>query len=284
MNMVNRGRLGCACALVSALSLASSAGASLTLLPSGPMVADRSTNQLVNGSFELPPPGPGSFQPNWIAGSSAYTVTPPGWTSSGSVSSYGVWGNDGPGAPRLRSSAVLPDGRNALYFGNGQTAMPLSAPIYNANGEVTFTGTAGVVSGPAFPSPVVLFQTVTLPAASSYILSFWVSGEGSGFASPGPLDGIFGMSLSNTQAGDPTRYFAVPQVGGRRYEFSFTTLNPSLPVTVRFLNWGHLSIGGGTTELVLDDVIINAVPGPSAGVAVGLMGLVACGRRRRRSH
>jgi len=267
-----------AAAVVSGMS--NSARAQLTLLPSGPMIADRSSNLVVNGSFELPGSGPGSLQPNWIAGSSAYQVTPPGWTSSGSTSSYGVWGNDGPGAPRLRNSDFLPHGRNALYFGNGQTAMPLSAPIYNASGEVTFAGTPGVISGPSFPSPVVLLQTISLPAASSYILSFWVSGEGSGFNGPGPADGIFGMSLSNTDPSDPTRYFAAPQVGSRRYEFSFTTLNPSLPVTLRFLNWGHLSIGGGTTELVLDDVIINAVPTPSAAALLAVGGVMATRRRR----
>lgn len=279
---------GCAsrsyCALLLAAGVVSgasnSAMAQLTLLPSGPMIADRSSSLLLNGSFELPGSGPGSLQPNWIAGSSAYQATPPGWTSSGSVSSYGVWGNDGPGAPRLRGSDVLPHGRNALYFGNGQTAIPLSAPIFNLSGEVTFAGTPGVVSGPSFPSPVVLFQTVSLPAAPSYILSFWVSGEGSGFGLPGPPDGIFGMSLTNTDPGDPTRYFAAPQVGSRRYEFSFTTLNPSLPVTLRFLSWGHLGIGGGTTELVLDDVIINAVPTPGAAVIIGLGGLMASRRRR----
>lgn len=270
------------CGAVVGACACNSAMAQLTLLPAGPMIADRSSNLLVNGSFELPGSGPGSLQPNWVAGSSAYVATPPGWTSSGSVSSYGVWGNDGPGAPRLRNSDVLPHGRNALYFGNGQTAVPLSMPIYNPSGEVTFAGTPGVVSGPAFPSPVVLQQTVSLPAAPSYILSFWASGEGSGFGLPGPPDGIFGMSLTNTDPGDPTRYFAAPQFGSRRYEFSFTTLNPSLPVTLQFSNWGHLSIGGGTTELVLDDVIINAVPAPSAAVVLALGGWVASAGRRRR--
>lgn len=282
--MLTFGALRSNCALFLAAGVVSgvsgAAMAQLTLLPSGPMIADRSTNLLVNGSFELPGSGPGSLQPNWIAGSAAYQVTPPGWTSSGSPTSYGVWGNDGLGGPRLRNSDILPHGRNALYFGNGQTATPYSAPIYNPSGEVTFAGTPGVVSGPSFPSPVVLFQTVLLPAAPSFILSFWVSGEGSGFASPGPLDGIFGMSLTNTDPSDPTRYFAVPQVGSRRYEFTFTVLDPSQPVTLRFLNWGHLSIGGGTTELVLDDVIINAVPTPGAAVILGLGGLMASRRRR----
>jgi hypothetical protein len=279
----DRASRACCALLVAAAGVcgaSGSAGAQLTLLPAGPMIADRSANLVVNGSFELPGSGPGSLQPNWVAGSSAYQVTPPGWTSSGSVSSYGTWGNDGPGGPRLRNSDILPHGRNALYFGNGQTAMPLSAPIYNPSGEVTFAGTPGVISGPSFPSPVGLFQTIALPAASSYVLSFWVSGEGSGFNGPGPLDGIFGMSLTNTDPGDPTRYFAAPQVGSRRYEFSFTTLNPSLPVALRFVNWGHLSIGGGTTELVLDDVIINAVPGPGAAVVFAIGGVMV-GRRRR---
>ena len=58
------------------------------------------------------------------------------------------------------------------------------------------------------------------------------------------------------------------------YEFSFTPLNPLLPVDINFINWGHfdLSAYGGsnfTTELVLDDVIINAVPEPGTFAPLG---------------
>jgi hypothetical protein len=191
-------------------------------------------------------------------------------------------------------SAPLPDGLNALYFGNGQGATTTIAPNFQADGEVTFSGTPTISPpGGTFPVPCTLSQTIptNLTPAPSYALSMWISGESAFPGGPGPAnDGIFGLRVTNTQPGDPTRYFAVPGSSGiygsfLRLEFSFTPINPSLPVTLEFINWGHFNLtpfgGTGTTELVLDDVIVNPVPGPGVvgllvvGSAAGLM------RRRR---
>lgn len=288
------GSLAASCTLA-LLSLCSTADAQLTLLPAGPMLGTHAGNLVTNGSFEFRNgglPGPGSaINPLWATGATGGpVVVPMGWTSSGGPVNYANWGSSAGSPVRHHGSGVLPDGVNALYFGNGQTATVSSAPTFHPSGEVTLATAPS--SGPPFIQPVVLSQTVAtnLSPASSYLLSFWVSGEGSGFATGGTWDGIFGLRVTNTQAGDPMRYFAVPAGGtsiygaSMRLEFLFTPINASLPVTIEFTNWGHFSLGafglGGTTELVLDDVIINAVPTPGAAMMLALGGLAASRRRR----
>jgi hypothetical protein len=148
-------------------------------------------------------------------------------------------------------------------------------------------------TGSTFPVPCTLSQTVNthLTPAPSYILSLWVSGEGANNpGAPIGTEGIFGLRVTNTQAGDPIRYFAVPSgsslYGNQlRLEFSFVPINPLAPVTVELINWGHFNLspfgGGGTTELVLDDVIVNAViPAPGAASLSALAGVLALRRRR----
>ncbi len=277
-------------AIAFAVLSTATAHASLTLLPAGPMLGTHAGNLVTNGSFENPSGGPGPLLVNWATGSTGTPfAVPPGWSSSGSPNSYAVWGRDGVSSFRIRNSDVIPDGGNALYFGNGQGAIPSLPPTFNPSGEVTFPGTPTISTAPGFPNPVKLWQTVNthLAPASSYILSFWVSGESSGFPGPGGMsDGIFGFKATNTEVGDPTRYFVVPAGGtstfgaSKRFEFTFTPLNPSLPVMLEFTNFGHFSLNGGTTELVLDDVIINPVPAPSVG-ALGALTLALAARRRR---
>ncbi len=285
-----------------AVSLAgASAHAQLTLLPLGPQLGTHAGNLVTNGSFEFRnaalQPGPGATGSSvfWATGTLATPFAVPyGWSSSGGPNTYANWGGD-LGAPvRHRGSDALPHGVNAMYFGNGQSSTVNVAPIFNASGEVTFASPRTIVNtGTTFPVPCVLTQTVNthLTPSPSYLLSMWISGEGSGssFAGPG-AEGIFGLRVTNTQAGDPIRYFAVPSGSSTygsslRLEFNFVPINPSAPVTIEFINWGHFSLApfgmGGTTELVLDDVIVNAVPAPSAAGLLGLAGIRAMGRRRR---
>ena len=101
--------------------------------------------------------------------------------------------------------------------------------------------------------------------------------------------------MTNVLPGDPIQYLTVPNGVGNSfgvshlYEYTFTPLNPLLPVDINFINWGHLDLtayGGSnfTTELVLDDVIINAVPEPGTLVlaVLGFLPLSYYAWRRRR--
>ncbi len=277
-------RFGLSIALAVGAGGASSAFASLNLLPPGPQIGTHAGNLVTGGSFEAGPPG---AVVAWATGTTLTPfAVPPGWTSSGVAFNYARWGHDSVSPLNIANSAVIPDGVKALYFGNGQGASVNMPPTFNPDGEVTFPGAPTVVT--SIGAPVILSQTVNthLTPAPSYVLSFWVSGENAYYG--GAADGMFGLRLTNTQAGDPTRYFAVPAGGSsvygdqKRFEFSFTPLNPSLPVTVEFINWGHFSFNGGTTELVLDDVIVNPVPTPGAMGVLALAGLA--GARRRGSR
>jgi|GEM_PF-1390616 len=284
--------------LVLAMSGASDALSQLTLLPAGPQIGTHAGNLVTNGSFEfrnaagLPGPGSTGSSVFWATGTLATPfAVPHGWTSTGGTNTYANWGGNLGSPVTHRGSGPLPDGLNAMYFGNGQGATASLIPTFNPSGEVTFAGTPTITPPlPTFPVPCTLTQLVNthLSPAPSYILSFWVSGEGAfpGSGAPTGAEGIFGLRVTNTQLGDPIRYFAVPSGSllygsGLRLEFSFVPANPSLPVTVEFTNWGHFLLPtGGTTELVLDDVIVNPVPTPAAAGLLGLAGLLAMRRRR----
>jgi hypothetical protein len=102
------------------------------------------------------------------------------------------------------------------------------------------------------------------------------------------------LQVTNVLPGDPIQYLAVPNGINNTFglshlfEYTFTPLNPLLPVDVNFINWGHFDLSpygmsSFTTELVLDDVIINAVPEPATWVMMGLggAGVVAAVLRKR---
>jgi hypothetical protein len=279
-------------ALSGLAACASPARASLTLL-SGPQQGTHAGNLVVNGSFETGAPAPNAFGQFWASGTTSTPFgVPTGWTSTGGGSNYARWYSTGSGPYQTNFSDNLPDGQSGLYFGNYTTTID-QPPTWHPNGTVTFPAAPNF--SPVYGQPVVLSQTVPthLNPSPSYILSFWVSGEDA--SNSQWVDGLFGLRVTNVLAGDPIRYLACP--GGQsalgasiRYEYQFTPLNPLAPVTIEFYNWGHVnqwtdpSSGGTvqtfTTELVLDDVIVNMVPGPG-GLGVLVVAGVAGLRRRR---
>ena len=167
-------------------------------------------------------------------------------------------------------------------------------PTFNANGTVSFP------SPPSFtinfsPVPVTLSQTINTPAnpAPAYNFSFWVSGEGAVSGQHFNERGIFGLQVTNVLPGDPIQYLAVPNGGNafgnsHLYEFTFTPLVASQPVKIEFINYGHFDLSAYgmsnfTTELIMDDVIINPVPEPATCTlaAIGLCVAAVAGLRRR---
>jgi hypothetical protein len=76
------------------------------------------------------------------------------------------------------------------------------------------------------------------------------------------MDGVFAFDVT----GFPTTYLAVPHGGtggvgpSKVYQFLLQPANAT--TTFTFTNWGHLidATGVGSTELVMDDVVLNAVP------------------------
>lgn len=286
--------LGCLCfALVS--GAADRARASL-VITSG-LGTTHAGNLVANGSFETgAPPSGTANRLYWATGTSLTPfAVPPGWASSGDTPAYAAWGNDATFPQSIQGSDGLPDGNAGMYFGNGAPVFVSQPPTFNANGTVSFP------SPPAFTlffatAPVILTQSINTPAnpAPSYDLSFWVSGEGASSGQQLLERGIFGLQMTNVLAGDPIQFLTVPNGVGNSfgvshlYEFTFTPLNPLLPVDINFINWGHFDLspyGGSnfTTELVLDDVIINAVPEPGTLMllATGLCAISARTRSRR---
>ncbi len=120
-------------------------------------------------------------------------------------------------------------------------------------------------------------------------MNFWVSGEDA-VNFPNWTEGVFGLKVTNVLAGDPITYLSVPSDlsanSFQRFEFFFVPLNPLAPVTIQFINWGHLNnFSGGvpqpfSTELVMDDVIVNTVPEP-ASLSLIAAAAIALGVGRR---
>lgn len=283
------------CALV--LSAAARAHGALAI--SSGLGTIHAGNLVANGSFETgAPPNGTANQLYWATGTSLTPFSvPPGWTSTGASSSYALWGNDATSPQSIQGSDGLPDGDAALYFGNGAPVLVDQPPTFNPNGTVSFPASPNLTTFYA-NVPVTLTQTINTPAnpAPSYKFSFWVSGEGAVNGQQFTERGIFGLQLTNVLSGDPIQWLTVPNGIGNSfgvshlYEFLFTPLNSSLPVDIKFLNWGHFDLSpygmsNFTTELILDDVIINTVPEP-ATLLLAALGLLPVGlavyRRGRR--
>jgi len=291
MNSTRKGWWALSAALL-VLAESSTVEASLTL--TNGLGTTHAGNLVTNGSFEIgaPPSGTANLL-NWATGTALVPFgVPTGWNSFGSSVTYAKWGNDGTVPQSLVGSAAIPDGNAAMYFGNGGPAFVDQPPTFNANGSVSFPNSPNFTS--FFGPPATLSQTINTPAspASLYKLSFWVSGEDATGTSPFQERGIFGFQMTNVLASDPVQWLAVPNGANNTfgtshlYEYTFSPLNPNVPVTIKFINPGHLDLAAYgmanfTTEMVLDDVIINVVPEPSSATLFVLAVLILGFMHRR---
>lgn len=257
--------------LAASLSVATSTfAASLTMTSGQSFNRSSPANLVTNGSFEADP-GSGLF---WATGTTLAVYMPiTGWVSSGGPNAYAYRSNSSPGW-----TPPIPHGVNSLYFGNHAAAGISQTPTFQPNGLVTFSSTPTITLQAAYTPEVTLQQTITgLSTSSTYLLSFWVSGEQAVNGGYGH-DGIFGLDVT----GFPTTYLAVPDgspgsIGNQKvYQFFLQPVSSS--TTIKFTNWGHFFAGftagwtlPSTTELILDDVVLNQVPEPAT------MGLLALG-------
>ena len=253
------------------------------------LVGNRSANLVNNGSFETGWAPVGGGPASWIRTStgSLYSpvIAPPAWTTSGGQFTYAVWGNDTSlSSPTgVAFSAPFPHGSVGVYMGNSVTAVA-PMPTFAADGVASFSGAPVFTHnepanyGPAFR----IEQTVTgLNTSATYLLDFWVSGEGAGTTSQANDVGIVEVDIS----GESPIFVGAPYGSGglgtsQRYYVEFVPSSSS--VTIGFVNYGHLDLGGGniTTEAVIDDIILNirdaeVVPEPAtvlAGAALVLLG------------
>ena len=238
------------------------------------LIGDRTANLLTNGSFESGHPSPG-VDVGWTPGTihvGGYPATEvaaiPGWTASYTDGAYGSWGAFG------AAGAGPAHGANQLYFGNWFTNIT-EAPIVGPTGEITFAAPP-VFTNDAGLGPLSLSQTVTgLAVGQTYLLDFFVTGEEN-------TTSFTNLGLFGLRVGGDDRYLQIPTSSNafgasQRYQITFAA--DATSVEIAFSNWGHLPFQGA--ELVLDDVILNAVPEPGTGLLVGL-GLAALSRRARR--
>lgn len=230
--------------------------------------ANPAANLIANGGFES-----GAAGNQMWTGNGPYTgantggpgVSIPSWSASYPSGAYGWWG------PLPMAAAPCAEGANCVYFGNWITAAS-QTPSFAANGIVTFPGPVAFTNTvPTNQGQVTLSQTVGLTPGATYLLDFWVTGEGP----PSLPSGVFGLGIGTQSV------FLEVTTGTRRYYVTFTADAAATPIA--FTNWGHIQTGTGvTTELVLDDVILNRVPAPG-GLTLCAVALAALAAARPRA-
>ena len=233
-------------------------------------ISQNVNNMVLNGSFEDGCPNFGNFIPN----STAYSCNLTNWIGSGGGSQTYAMVYD-------TNTAVCetPDGKYVAYFGNGVWARVCSPSFFdtscvadsgcavvNINSGYPYTDSGyGSANGPSIE------QTVNgLIIGNTYILEFWVGGEGqmAGWVSRG----IFGVDIGFGYT-FLHNYPTNPDSIGTRYIIEFNATSTSH--TIKFTNWGHTC--GTCTELMLDNVRLytlaelNPIVPPCSGATLTAM-------------
>lgn len=246
--------------LVSVLIVPRLANAAPPIQLVGGALLDRTSpaNIVQNGSFEDNPVG--DCEGYWSsATSNTPIITIPGWNDTGGgTATYAVLTCTGTGG---FGADPTWHGDKIVYFGNKYASTMTPEPTSQDPNGVWQFSSPPVITQPATRglNGLGLEQTVATDIGTTYRLQFWASGEDAVAAVTG--DGIFSLGIT----GYDTQYLAVPVGPARIYTFEFVATSTN--TVVHFHSWGHFNATSwpsnpnpfGTSELVLDDVIINAV-------------------------
>lgn len=238
-------------------------------------------SSVVTGADGVPYRGIPLATRNWYfsgGGTDTYAMWLPGTSAA-----VGPWSNGltqwGPyGSKNGASNAQI-------YFGNNEnwSISPAPASLFASSAftqdvtqtPVTFTpGTDSryATSSKSFQSgrAPTAYQTIATSVGHTYCMSFWVGHEYFGATVGSRLDGLARVQIG----GYNDVFFKVPtklaSAGERWYTFQFEA--KAATTRLSFTSWGHIGLGStASTELVLDDVVVNhcAAPAPPTPVAVG---------------
>ena len=238
-------------------------------------------SSVVTGSDNIPYRGIPLATANWYftgGGTDTYAMWLPGTTAA-----VGPWANGRTqwGPYGSKNGASNPQ----IYFGNNEnwSVSPSVASLLASNvftedvtqTAVTFTpGTDSrwSTSSKSYQNSraPTAFQTIPTSVGHTYCLSFWVGHEYFGATVGSRLDGLARLQIG----GYNSVFFKVPtkigSAGERWYTFQFEA--KATTTRLSFTSWGHIGQGStSSTELVLDDVVVNhcASPPPPTPVAVG---------------
>ncbi|MEI6405370.1 MAG: SwmB domain-containing protein, partial [Actinomycetes bacterium] len=231
-------------------------------------ILDRTTtnNLVANGDFTTEPASLGSANFYYwgpyatsltIAGTGIYSAIPSWGRSGGGTSTYALWTKNATTTGGIVINAASNNGQSAgrVYFGNTVT-QTYSGPAlaFDSAGYATtqYSFTPATNYGTA-STPAAINQTLATVVGETYRLHFSQSYE-----APGTGSGIARLTIGGY---DPL-FFEVPK-SNREYELEFVATSTS--TNIDFASWGHIRTTTYTTELVLDDVIVNhCASGPTA--------------------
>jgi Domain of unknown function DUF11 len=227
-------------------------GQNVSLVTGGGFLDRTAPNNIVtNGSLENP------ANATAVAGAGGWTTNLVGWTASGGgVSSYKQFIH-----PADNFFTVNMEGIQAFYFGNLviTAAVPPLPVAPSAGGYWNLPTTQSLTPSVGYgtpATPVALQQTLATVAGTRYRLSFANGYEhrnagGSQFTTPS----LFGVQIGAY----PYVYLAGGPGQPATHILEFVATSTS--TIIKFSNWGHINFNNpSATELVMDDVIVNACP------------------------